>query len=137
MVRKLLTKKCVYCGTPFNAKSVRHKYCSEECAHGDFARTYRTSNKTPMLPTATTGTINELRVSLDLLNKGYEVFRPLTPNCSCDLAILKNSKLTRIEVTTGRYSQTGKVTYPPHKQEYYDIFAIVLPDKILSTPSEP
>ena len=40
----------------------------------------------------TTGAIAELVVATDLLGRGYEVFRALSPSCSGDLAVLKNGE---------------------------------------------
>jgi len=83
----------------------------------------------------TTGAISELRVSADLLYKGYSVFRALSPNCPCDLAILKGDKLLKIEVKTTCYSPSGAVVYPKPKNDCYDILALVLDDKIIYKPA--
>ena len=87
------------------------------------------------LPAGTVGAIAELRVSVDLLSKGYEVFRALNPSCPCDLAILCDNRLFRVEVRTAhRSGYTGKVYCDPSKKEYYDILAQVLPEQIVYIP---
>jgi hypothetical protein len=58
-------------------------------------------NKPLGLASATVGALGELLVAADLLIRGYEVFRAISPSCSCDLAILKDGKLLRVEVRTG------------------------------------
>jgi hypothetical protein len=85
------------------------------------------------LPTGTVGTISELRVSILLLSQGYEVFRSLSPSCSCDLAVLRDHKLTRIDVKTGYYTPTGKVAYNRTNLRA-DVAAVCLPDKVMFVP---
>jgi hypothetical protein len=75
------------------------------------------------------GVLSELVVCVDLLQKGYEVFRGVSPSCSCDLAILKNGKLKRVEVTTGHYKKDRTLVAPNHHNaEDFDILAIVSSD---------
>lgn len=63
----------------------------------------------------------------DLLAAGYEVFKSVSPACCCDLAILKDGKLFRVEVTTAHYGPSGK-RMSPRKDNYnnYDIVAYVI-----------
>jgi len=82
------------------------------------------------LTSGTTGAIGELLVAADLLQKGYHVFRAQSPSCPCDLAILKDNRLLRVEVRTGHRSRaTGKV-YPPVKDNLsngkYDLYVQVV-----------
>ena len=64
------------------------------------------------IPSSTVGAIAELAVACFLLKKGYEVYRPLSPSCSGDLLIEKNSKFIKIEVRSGyRHLITGKVYF--------------------------
>ncbi len=94
-------------------------------------------NPKPSLSNNTSGVVGEYRVIIDLLVQGYEIFRACSPSCSCDLAILKNGKLLRLEVTTGKYTTTGKFSTPKHVSEKYDIIATVLHDKIVYNPPLP
>lgn len=100
-------------------------------------RIYRERNPKLLIPNNTVGAISEYRVTIDLLSKGYEVFRAMSPACSCDLLVSKNHKTLRVEVTTAKYSSSGKVQYTPHDNENYDIIAAVLPEKIYYLPYEP
>ena len=90
------------------------------------------------MATGTTGAISELRVCVDLLARGYEVFRSVSQSCSCDIAVLKDGRLFRIEVTTGYENpHTGTLSYSPHKTENYDVIAVVLPEDIVFKPELP
>lgn len=86
------------------------------------------------LPTSTVGAISELRAASDLLGKGYHVFRALSPACPCDIAVLRDGKLLRIEVKTGYRTATGKLYKSPAHNNEFDILAMVLPDEIIYEP---
>lgn len=91
------------------------------------------------VPTGTVGAIAELEVATDLMKKGYEVFRSLSQSCSCDLAILKNKKLFRVEVKSAYRNSNNSVSYPEqshNKGHKYDILALYLhrENKIIYRP---
>ena len=52
------------------------------------------------LSASTVGAISELAVCSDLLSKGYDVFRSVSPAAPCDLIAHKEGKLIRVEVKT-------------------------------------
>ena len=55
------------------------------------------------------GAISELYTSCDLLRKGYEVFRSLSPASSVDLIAIRDSRVIFVEVRTASIStKTGK-----------------------------
>lgn len=123
---------CAYCGKPFfKGKS---KYCSLEC--GVKARNNLMPNPFQGNTSGTTGAISELRVAIDLMSKGYDVFRALSPSCSCDLAILKEGKLLKIEVRTAHKNVRG-VLYKTGRNTKVDHFAWVAPDEIVYEPLLP
>lgn len=129
---------CLICQRPYMPICKTQKYCSPKCsqiAHQQRNLNRVTHQSSTTLSTATVGTISELRVATDLLLKGYEVFRALSPSCSCDLAILKDSKLLKVEVKTGsyyRYDDSGIKLKTSIKRNpvRHDILAIVSPDGI-------
>lgn len=127
---------CVFCGRDFQHRNPKAKYCSRKCTKDQLKHNYRSLNPRPVyeVTTGTTGAINELRVATDLLSKGHHVFRSLSPNCPCDLAILKNNRLLKVEVTTGAYSIAGKITWPVKDKSKFDILAVVLHDSIRYVP---
>jgi hypothetical protein len=111
-------RNCKTCKKEFITKSVNHFYCSE--CKKEYFRT-----GTDGIPSSTVGAISEILVSADLLKKGYEVFRAMSPSCSCDLAVLKDGKLKRIEVRTGKRIRNGKI-YASKDGFRADIFATVV-----------
>ena len=132
-----MEKVCIICGTKILKNG--QKYCSYECAKLANRRRFKEVNPDTLRgkTSATTGAISELRVAIDLLAKGYDVFRALSPNCPCDLAILKDHKLLRIEVRTTHISTSGKMYRTISQTDdkgNIDIYARVLPDKIIYEP---
>lgn len=74
------------------------------------------------------GALSELRACADLVDKGWNVYRAVTPDNEADLVISKGSVMKRIEVRTGSYSQaTGALQYPrrPVDAQRSDHYAIV------------
>lgn len=124
---------CKHCNESIPShKPPQTLYCSPQCQRDNHDKEYRDLNPHPKLAAGTIGAIGEYRVILDLLAKGFDVFHAVSPSCSCDLAVLKNGKLFRIEVRTGHYVRGGKYYYTPSFRT--DIMAIVLSDKIAYHP---
>ena len=67
------------------------------------------------ISTSTVGAIQELLVSVDLMEKGYHVFRALSPSCPCDLFALKDGKAFDIEVRTAYRKQDGSFSKNYHR----------------------
>lgn len=115
---------CIQCGLPYTPYVrmgiCRQKYCSKKCS----AEANRFDCSSGLgLSTGTVGAIAELEISTDLLKKGYEVFRALSPSCSCDILILKNGVSRKIEVRSGSRTKTGKLIHP-NKNFRADMWAI-------------
>ncbi len=122
---------CKQCEKILSPRKTRRNalFCDKRCQSLFNQAIFRELNPRTGLATGTVGAIGELRVGLDLLMKGYEVFRALSPCCSCDLAILKDKKLFRVEVKTAYRTRTG-ISYSKPKLGKYDVLALVLPEKI-------
>jgi hypothetical protein len=101
------TKKCKNCGENIRVteRSTR-VFCSEDCRR---AGAYE--DKTLGLSAGTVGAYSELIASADLLRRGYEVYRAVSPTCSSDLVAIKDGKRLTIEVRTARRSRTGTLHY--------------------------
>lgn len=127
------------CGKQFFTRQGRARFCSNTCRKEVAAKRFRDRNPAPTVSSGTRGAIGELIVCADLLNKGYEVFRSVSPSCSCDLAVLKDGKLLRIEVRTGHWTLGGKLTYSksPKDLERSDVFAVIVGDQIYYIPDLP
>jgi hypothetical protein len=76
----------------------------------------------------TVGAIAELAVAVDLMERGYDVFRAVSPACSCDLAVLSGGELLRIEVRTGHLSANGGLYWGATRNDdgRFDVYAVVL-----------
>ena len=128
----MLERTCLNCNGPFGKKyfSKKRKFCNPLCGKEHERKNYRLLNEKPAirLPTGTVGAISELHVCCDLLRRGYEVFRAVSSHCSCDLSILKDGKLTRVEVTTGTLGIKGKISFPKKQNTKSDLIAVVMRD---------
>lgn len=121
-------KTCLTCKKDFMGRT-KQKYCCLKCRD----KHYGINSEFKGIPTGTIGAIQELRVSVDLLGKGYEVFRALSPSCSCDLLVCKNGKEFRIEVTTGYTMPNNKILHPKKEVEGI-VLAVVANGKIYYSP---
>lgn len=137
---------CRVCGKPIpeSRKRYRSFYCSHGCKLSVERNKYRKANPVSIVGRAQSGAVSELLVCADLLRRGFEVFRAVCPACSCDLAVLKDGILQRVEVKTGsRYIKVdGTVmhTYGKgHAGIRADILAVVDLDAnhIIYTPPFP
>ena len=106
--------KCEHCGVDFipsGRNQSRRRYCSPKC--GSAASVRRHFGPPRGLSCGTMGAISEMAAAVDLMKRGYEVFRALSPASSCDLIALGSFGALRIEVRTGQRSLvTGKLTFP-------------------------
>ncbi len=127
---------CNICGINFKSSWNHTKVCSKKCRIIYHKKHNGVSSSGYNLSTPTVGTIAELKVSTDLLIKGFEVFRSLSPACSCDLAILKNKNLIRVEVRTGYKNNKGKILFPKKDSDLnrQDVFAVVVKNEIFYIP---
>lgn len=131
-------RACHFCGKEFMLRN-KHKriFCSKECSKKCYIEKFGLKSIYPNLPTGTVGTMSELIVFTDLLKKGFEVFRALSPSCSCDLAILKDKQLIRVEVTSGykRLKDNG-LSYPKKDSLKFDLLAVVVGNEVYYQPDE-
>jgi hypothetical protein len=75
---------------------------------------------------STVGAVAELRVSCDLMARGYAVFRALSPACFCDLVVYVGELAFRVEVRYGTVG-AGKVWHGWNSKDRgrSDVLAIV------------
>lgn len=119
---------CPVCGELLSQERMRHKakFCSDACKHSQERVNYERVNPTPELSAGTVGAVGELVVSVDLMRRGYAVFRALSPNCICDLAVVANGKLLRVEVRSGHRTAGGSIYCNWGDKTRYDTLAVVL-----------
>jgi hypothetical protein len=53
------------------------------------------------MPTATVGAMTELLICADLIRRGYDVFRAVSPACYCDIIARKEEVTLNVEARTG------------------------------------
>lgn len=106
------------CSITFFNKYPATKTCSKECRDLRLAKiTGRYADRS--ISACTSGAMSEYAVALDLMGKGYSVFRAMSPACFCDLLISKvNSAILRVEVKTGYISERGSLCHPPIVSKY-------------------
>lgn len=108
----------------------RAKYCSDDCRRVDERARYRQANErlTTGLARGTVGALAELAVAVDLMERGHEVFRALSPACSCDLAVIVDGELVRVEVRSAHRGTNGHLYFgrATRDQGRHDCYAVVL-----------
>lgn len=122
-------KTCVQCGKIIKGRKSRAITCSDDCARNRIKDRDKRHNahRSWGIPPGTVGAVHELIVSADLMKFGLHVFRAMSPCCPCDLAVLHNGKMFRIEVTTGHSIGTlSKVFYPSKNKLHFDVLAVVV-----------
>jgi len=107
---KRRTIVCPNCSQSFSTRKSYQRFCSQSCqaAYWKEKNSFDSIGRESGLPTATVGTIGELAVALDLLRRGYHVFRALSPSCPADLVAYRDGDPLKIEVRTG-YLRNGKL----------------------------
>lgn len=112
---------CRNCQKGFISKRPNALVCSDECRlNWALGKSRRFS--LDRLSNGTVGAISEMVVAVDLMKKGYAVFRSLSPACFCDLMAVKGDSSLRVEVKTGYESETGRVHFPKSNRPF-DILA--------------
>jgi len=124
---------CPQCGNEFRKRSHNAAYCSHSCAQEAKNAAHRKRNAVPDgICAADRGAYGELLVCCDLLHKGYDVYRSVSPAAKCDLVVIRPPIMYRIEVRTGHLQlHSGTMSYPKDRltDEFTDILAVVIQAK--------
>ncbi len=123
---------CAGCGKALTGRRGK-KFCSLSCRRAKdraLSAALHGEHGNSGISSSSVGAMHELVVSADLIKRGYEVFRAVSPANSCDLIILTKARRTfRVEVTTGHYTRTSSsIFFPPKKKDRFDLLAVVLPN---------
>lgn len=115
--------QCEECKENFLHYSPHAKTCGEVCRK---VRAKRLSGRyaDTSIPTGTVGAISEIIISVDLMKKGYAVFRSLSQSCFCDIIAIKGKTVLKIEIRTGYKSTSGKICFPTKTHGEIDIYGI-------------
>lgn len=103
-MRKISTEKkpCKGCDKEIPARANK-LYCGVNCPGRS---SYQHSvNKILGLSPGTVGAMSELLVSIDLMKKGYDVYRALSPASGSDIIAIKGETILKLEIRTGHYSK--------------------------------
>ena len=132
MRTEILGRICWFCKKEIGKyKQSTSKYCSVNCmrkGNGDRNEYWDASRK------ADKGAMSELLAAADLLKKGFEVYRNVSPCGSVDLIIRKGQTLLSVEVRTARRDTKSNKVYCPRKNIRSDILALVFKDIISYEP---
>lgn len=129
-------RRCKSCKTEFIPNTHSQVYCEPSCRVSSTREKllyFDTLSRKLGISGGSVGAINELRVSCDLMMRGFYVFRNLSPNGPCDLLILKNDEIKMVEVKTG-YENGNNVTCPKAPRNTFDILAVATPSQIVYYP---
>jgi hypothetical protein len=78
------------------------------------------------------GAISEMLVAVDLMNKGYEVFRPMSAHACCDIVAIKDNIVVRFEVKTGAMRSDGSITKSTIRNRgSFDVLATLVRGKLI------
>jgi hypothetical protein len=103
---------CRRCGNEIHdRRRSKALYCTDRCYKATERERQRSiqPHRNIGLASGTVGACSELEACVDLMKKGYEVFRAVSPSSSCDLMVLRGNRAFRIEVRTGYYLPSGKL----------------------------
>lgn len=104
-------RNCEYCGNSIPESRIRIpsvRFCSRKCANASWREEHKDQSFAG-LSAINMGALSELVACGDLLRRGYEVFRSVSPHASCDLIIQKGGIVKRVEVRTGYRNQDGSI----------------------------
>lgn len=116
-------KKCTWCEIVPIPKQ-RDRFCSETCEQ-NYNREKMLEGSPCKLSTSDKGVLGEHAVIVDLLEKDYKVFKHVNPSTPCDLIIINEEGLKKVEIKTGRRNKSTKKLYHGNTSNNdYDILAI-------------
>jgi hypothetical protein len=128
-------RKCWRCGKEIDSKKQKTaKFCSSRC--GSF-RHWESTRSDSRAKGANLGAESELFVSADLLHKGFEVYRNVSPWGSSDLVIKLGSLLFTIEVRTGYLKKTGEPTTSKERMKSGILAIVVNGSRVVYKPELP
>ena len=98
---------CVICEKTYVARSHNQKICGAECKKEFWGR-----RGTLDISTASVGAIAEMAICVEMLSRGYSVFRSVSASGFCDVVAIKGDERMLLEVRTGYEDFGGKIQFP-------------------------
>lgn len=135
-------KRCKFCSRELIGGRKDRKFCDARCAAEYQKKAWRESNPksaTATLQNNTIAEVNEMRVAIDLLRRGFAVYRAAFQGMPCDMVVSPEGntifgKVLRVEVTTGNRTPKGTIVHPDRDASKYDVLAVVIGDEIFYKP---
>lgn len=131
-------KECTECHEEFKPTRSSNLTCSKICARiRDKRLRPVTLRLTGLATSVQVGVMHEHVVMVDLLRRGLQPYKSISPDAPVDLAVLCGSRLIRVEVTTGYRTKQGvnPRNIKLEKAHGWDVLAMVEIDgKITYTP---
>jgi hypothetical protein len=126
---------CAVCFKKFNSSWPNAKFCTPKCRnHNQTAITNKHNNRIIGLTSGTKGAMAELMACVDLMRKGYEVFRALSPSSNCDILAIKDGVVHLYEVRTGVYGSPengSKLSWPNTKTDGKEVLVVTHKDNVV------
>lgn len=121
---------CENCKTKFEkTQNSRKRFCTIKCNKEYYKKLYAKLNPTPKCQPTTLGNVQEMRVIIDLLIRGFHVFRSCSHYAPFDIIMVNEGKFRVVEVVTGYYSGSGNINHGKKKlKKKWDYLAIVTRD---------
>lgn len=123
----VINKICKFCGKPFLGKTNKATFCNKTCSSQYYIKLKLPHHNITANPT-TIGAIGELFACFDLLKKGFQVFRAVSPSSDADIIAEKDNVIYRFEVRTGRYDVNNQLVYSNKKTIGKSVIVITLND---------
>ncbi len=131
-------KECRECGKPIPEQRLNRwpsvLSCSVSCTGIYLKQNHRalSPHAGRGLSTGAVGAISELVVCANLLQKGFDVFRNVSPTGKADLLATKKGNVFKIQVRTGSISPaSGLLLYPKRGISECDVVAVAVSENVL------
>lgn len=121
---------CGVCARPIPERRLRKNalFCRHACERAAARVRHRAFNLQLDLSTGTVGAIAELFVAADMLRRGYNVFRAVSPSSPVDIvAVSRLGVSLRVEVKTGSKAVDGRLIFGRGDNSKYDVLAVYIP----------
>lgn len=124
------------CNNEVKGNNPNKKYCSKTCCKE--AHRKKTAWEGSVLSSSMKGSISELVVAVDLMKRGWDVYRALSPAAPTDLIAIRDNQTIKIEVRSGSRDKNSSLCFPRFKDRdsFSDQYAVVEGKDIFYIPIE-
>jgi hypothetical protein len=140
------TRRCGYCRKALpRERRTNRVYCGGTCRSAagiqrgiEAGRLPVRSERADGLNAGDAGALAELVVTVDLMRRGWHVFRAVSPASPCDLVIVRGATIRRVEVRMARKTSLGEFQAWTSRvcQDRHDVLALVCGVEIEYRPAE-